>query len=106
MIGGTVSGNMVSGSLRGLGGGVDARECEPELSRFIDRLSEVAGRLSDQRDRLMMVADRLYGPIPVAAGKGDHAPPAGSIGQIDLMIDMILGRITEVGEQADRLRSL
>ena len=86
----------------------DGGVCEPELLRLMSRVQDANSRLLKLADHIEGVGNRLYGAMPQApnSGTSPSAAPNGTVPMLNVVIDGLHSRISEVEDQFSRLGSL
>lgn len=80
---------------------------DTSLSGFCDRLADLTERLDQQRCRVVMILNRLGGPVPEPT-RSPRAPgkPESLLGRMEAFIDGMAGDLDELESATARLDNL
>jgi hypothetical protein len=90
-------------------GSVD--ECAPDrmgdLKMRMERVTDLYHSAKELGRRTSEIADRVYGPVPEAGmGVDTVNDPSGSMGSLDVQLDMLEGALRGAHDQIARLQDL
>lgn len=80
-----------------------------EFIRLNERISKTTDIVSELRARVSGIADHLYGPTPPppqAAPGSDGPEPSGQVERLNMTIDQLYTRLSELEGQIERLTML